>query len=149
MRPTRFTWENPDSNTGRLAERGENFISSSTFSAITIGTRYVCASFYGQYKNLLAGQTWSAFADPDAFPDTLEFEDRRELLRQEIRRFAIRSPWTNQTASEFSVEKSGVDTPSGTPFGTPIGTSIYPDFVAFYHNENKYGHIHAAGLSEA
>ena len=30
--------------------------------------------FYAQYKNILAGQAWSAFADPDAFPDTLEFE---------------------------------------------------------------------------
>jgi hypothetical protein len=30
-------------------------------------------SFWGQYKNFLAGQTWSAFGDPDAFPDTLDF----------------------------------------------------------------------------
>jgi hypothetical protein len=30
--------------------------------------------YYEQYKNFLAGQTWSAFGDPDAFPDTLEFE---------------------------------------------------------------------------
>ena len=30
--------------------------------------------FYAQYKNVLVGQAWSAFADADAFPDTLEFE---------------------------------------------------------------------------
>jgi hypothetical protein len=35
-------------------------------------------SFWGQYKNVLAGQTWSAFGDPDAFPDTLIFTERLE-----------------------------------------------------------------------
>ena len=55
--------------------------------------------FYAQYKNILAGQAWSAFGDPDAFPDTLEFEGLRASSPCGSRTSATRSQSTSSTAS--------------------------------------------------
>src|SRR5207237_9689527 len=102
--------------------------------------------FYGQYKNFLAGQAWSAFSDPDAFPDTLEFEGPPGIIAARNPQFRYTHPMNTSNSVGISVEKSGTDTPFGTPFGTPIGTSKFPDLIGFYRYENNYGHIHAAAL---
>jgi len=105
--------------------------------------------FYAQYKNFLAGQTWSAFGDPDAFPDTLEFEGPPGTmgLRQPQLRYTI--PVSKANSFGISVEKSGTDTPFSTQYGTPIGTSLRPDLVGFYRYENSHGHLYFAGVSRS
>lgn len=145
MRPTRFTWE---TRTPTLDDGGSEvktyfeFDFFSNFDRNSIRLR----QFYGQYKNLLAGQAWSAFSDPDAFPDTLEFEGPPGIIAARNPQVRYTQPLDNANSIGVSVEKSGVDTPSGTPFGTPVGTSVFPDLIGFYHNENRHGHIHAAAL---
>jgi hypothetical protein len=105
--------------------------------------------FYAQYKNILAGQTWSAFGDPDAFPDTLEFEGPPGImgLRQPQIRYTI--PVNKANSFGVSVEKSGTDTPFSTQFGTPIGTSLRPDLIGFYRYEGSQGHLYFAGVSRS
>jgi hypothetical protein len=105
--------------------------------------------FYAEYKNLLVGQTWSAFGDPDVFPDTLEFEGPPGIigLRQPMVRYT--QPLNNSNRVGISVEKSGTDTPFSTQFGTPVASSLWPDLVAFYRYENKYGHLHFAFVSRS
>jgi hypothetical protein len=105
--------------------------------------------FYAEYKNLLVGQTWSAFSDPDVFPDTLEFEGPPGIigLRQPMIRYT--QPLNDSNWIGVSVEKSGTDTPFATQFGTPIGSSLWPDLIAFYRYENRHGHLHAAFLSRS
>jgi hypothetical protein len=87
--------------------------------------------FYGQYKNLLVGQTWSSFGDPDVFPDTLEFEGPPRImgLRQPMIRYT--QPLGTHNSIGVSVEKSGTDTPFSTQFGTPVGSSVRPDLIGF------------------
>ncbi|HLJ88703.1 MAG TPA: DcaP family trimeric outer membrane transporter [Candidatus Angelobacter sp.] len=104
---------------------------------------------YAQWKNLLAGQYWSAFGDPDAFPDTLEFEGPPGImgLRQPQVRYTI--PLSKQHSVGFSVEKSGTDIPFSTQFGSPVAVSNRPDLIAFYHYENDHGHLHLAGISRS
>jgi hypothetical protein len=102
--------------------------------------------FYAQYKNFLAGQTWSAFGDPDAFPDTLEFEGPPGIMGLRSPQFRYTQPINDHNWFGVSVEKSGTDIPFATQFGTPIATQGRPDLVAFYRYENNYGHIHAAGV---
>lgn len=105
--------------------------------------------FYGQYKNFLAGQTWTAFGDPDAFPDTLEFEGPPGIIGLRNPQFRYTQPLNKHNWLGISVEKSGTDTPFSTQFGTPIGTSVRPDLIGFYRYENRYGHIHLAAISRS
>jgi DcaP outer membrane protein len=109
-------------------------------------TSFRLRQMYAQYKNLLAGQTWSAFGDPDAFPDTLEFEGPPGMmgLRQPGIRYT--QPLNKSHSIGFAVEKSGTDTPFGSEYGTPVGSSLWPDLIPFYRYENNGGHLHFAGL---
>jgi hypothetical protein len=145
MRPTRFSWETRSGTldgSGATVKTYFEFDFFSNYDRNSIRLR----QFYGQYKNLLAGQAWSAFSDPDAFPDTLEFEGPPGIIASRNPQLRYTQPLNKSNSVGVSVEKSGVDTPSGTVFGTPIGTSTYPDLIAFYHYENAHGHLHAAGL---
>jgi hypothetical protein len=105
--------------------------------------------FYAQYKNFLAGQTWSAFGDPDAFPDTLEFEGPPGImgLRNPMVRYT--QPINKSNSVGISVEKSGTDTPFSTQYGAPVGSSVRPDLIGFYRYENKDGHLYFAGISRS
>jgi DcaP outer membrane protein len=145
MRPTRFTWETrqgPLNDSEKDVKIYFEFDFLSNYDRNSIRLR----QFYGQYKNFLAGQAWSAFADPDAFPDTLEFEGPPGLIAARFPQLRYTQPLNKHHSIGVSLEKSGVDTPFSTQFGVPIGTSKFPDIVAFYRYENNHGHIHAATL---
>jgi hypothetical protein len=105
--------------------------------------------FYAEYKNLLVGQTWSAFGDPDAWPDTLEFEGPPGImgLRNPMVRYT--QPLNNAHSIGISVEKSGTDAPFSTQYGSPITSSTRPDLIAFYRYENQHGHLYFAGISRS
>ena len=103
-------------------------------------------SFWGQYKNFLAGQTWSAFGDPDAFPDTLDFHGAPGMMGLRTPQFRYTQPLNHHNWIGLTVEKSGTDVPFFTQFGVPEPSSLRPDFVLFYRYENNYGHIHAATI---
>ncbi len=110
MRPTRFTWE---TRQGTL-DNSENevkvyfeFDFLSNYDRNSIRLR----QFYGQYKNFLAGQAWSAFSDPDAFPDTLEFEGPPGMIAARFPQFRYTQPINKHHSVGVSIEKSGTDTP--------------------------------------
>jgi hypothetical protein len=145
MRPSRFTWETregPLDNSESEVKVYFEFDFLSNYDRNTPRLR----QFYGQYKNLLVGQTWSAFADPDAFPDTLEFEGPPGVIGLRNPQFRYTHPLSKHHWIGASIEKSGTDVPFATQFGTPIDTSKFPDLIGFYRYENNHGHIHAAAL---
>jgi len=145
MRPTRFTWETRQGtldNSGNQVKVYFEFDFFSNFDRNSIRLR----QFYGQYKNFLAGQAWSAFSDPDAFPDTLEFEGPPGIIAARFPQFRYTQPLNKHHSIGVSIEKSGTDTPFNTQFGAPIGTSKFPDLIGFYRYENTHGHLHAAAL---
>jgi DcaP outer membrane protein len=145
MRPTRFTWETragPLDNTNREVKVYFEFDFLSNYDRNSIRLR----QFYGQYRNFLAGQAWSAFSDPDAFPDTLEFEGPPGIIGLRNPQFRYTQPLDKNQSVGVSVEKSGTDTPFSTQFGVPIGTSKFPDLVGFYRYENNHGHVYLATL---
>jgi hypothetical protein len=102
--------------------------------------------FYGQYKNFLGGQTWSAFGDPDAWPDTLDFHGPPGMMGLRTPQFRYTQPLNPHHTIGASVEKPGTDIPFLTGFGVPVPTSKWPDFVGFYRYENNYGHLYTAGI---
>ena len=145
MRPTRFTWETrqgPLDNSEKQVKIYFEFDFLSNYDRNSIRLR----QFYGQYDNFVAGQAWSAFADPDAFPDTLEFEGPPGMIAARNPQFRYTRPLGEHNSIGVSVEKSGTDTPFSTQFGAPIGTSKFPDLIGFYRYENNDGHIYAATL---
>src|SRR5262249_31105063 len=77
-------------------------------------------SFWGQYKNFLAGQTWSAFGDPDAFPDTLDFHEPPGMMGLRTPQIRYTYPFNRHHFVGGSVDKSGTDIPFSTLYGTPI-----------------------------
>ncbi len=145
MRPTRFSWEARHGtldNSGNEVKAYFEFDFLSNYDRNSIRLR----QFYGQYKNILVGQAWSAFSDPDAFPDTLEFEGPPGIIAARNPQVRYTYPLNKSNSIGVSVEKSGTDTPFSTQFGTPIGTSFFPDLIGFYRYENNQGHIHFAAL---
>jgi len=112
-------------------------------------TSFRMLQFYAQYKSLLAGQTWSAFGDPDAFPHTLEFEGPPGMMgtRQPAVRYT--HPLNKANSIGLSVEKSGTDTPFSTQYGSPVGSSLWPDLIGFYRYENDHGHLYFAAVSRS
>ena len=145
MRPTRFTWETRQGtldNSGNEVKAFFEFDFLSNYDRNSIRLR----QFYGQYKNFLAGQAWSAFADPDAFPDTLEFEGPPGIIAARFPQFRYTQPLSEHHSIGVSIEKSGTDVPFSTQFGVPVGTSKFPDLIGFYRYENSHGHLHTAAL---
>jgi hypothetical protein len=104
--------------------------------------------FYAQYKNVLAGQAWSAFGDPDAFPDTLEFEGPPGIVAMRQPSVRYTQPLNKQHSIGLSVERSGVDTPFLTA-ATPVGSSLWPDLIGFYRYEQDHGHLQFSFLSRS
>ena len=149
MRPTRFTWETRQGtldNSEKEVKVYFEFDFLSNYDRNSIRLR----QFYGQYKNFLAGQAWSAFSDPDAFPDTLEFEGPPGIIALRNPQFRYTQPLNKHHSIGVSVEKSGTDTPFSTQFGVPIGTSKFPDLIGFYRYENNHGHLYlpvSSGMS--
>ena len=110
MRPTRFTWETRQgtlNNSGNEVKVYFEFDFLSNYDRNSIRLR----QFYGQYKNFLAGQAWSAFSDPDAFPDTLEFEGPPGMIAARFPQLRYTQPLNKHHSIGVSIEKSGVDTP--------------------------------------
>lgn len=105
--------------------------------------------FYAQYKNLLVGQTWSSFGDPDVFPDTLEFEGPPGIMGLRNPMIRYTRPLNKENSIGVSVEKSGMDTPFSTQYGSPVGSSTRPDLIGFYRYENNHGHLYFAGISRS
>lgn len=101
--------------------------------------------FFGQWTNVLVGQTWTAFQDPDAIPDTVDFKGPNSLIirLQPLIRYTHAINDENNVA--LSVEQPGTEgvttitTPTGPINVTP--TAPLPDFVLKYRYEQSRFHI--------
>ena len=88
------------------------------------GTTFRLRHAFGQYKDILAGQTWSVFQDSDAAPEEIDFEGINgavNVRQPQIRYFPkIGKDWDLM----FSVEDPNPEITGGT------ATSQWPDLVA-------------------
>jgi hypothetical protein len=106
---------------------------------------YRLRHFYGQLANVLVGQTWSTFYDPDSFPDTLDFEGPGQLpvVRQPELRYTI--PLKKNTMfTSLAIEQPKSDL-SNLPAGAD-GRNTMPDFTANWRLEGHPGHVQIGGL---
>ncbi len=100
---------------------------------------------YGQVANLTIGQTWTAFMDPDAIPDTLDVQGPNglSLLRQTQVRYTV--GWAQDalhTAVAFEAPDTGI---LGESNGVD-GVSRLPDLIVQGRWSLPRGHLQASGL---
>ena len=101
---------------------------------------------YAQGKNLLLGQTFSNFMDPDAGPDTLDFQGPNSQIS--IRNPQVRYTFklNKSTSTSISVEKPSSDVAFKTPEFSAQPNSPAPDGTWQLRHEMKRGHIQFSAL---
>src|SRR5215467_13489580 len=142
VRPTRLTldFRIPSTRIGevRFYVEGDLFGTNAT----TPRMRHA----YAQAANFLVGQTFSNFMDPDAFPDTLDFQGPNGMvnLRNPQLRYGIAlSP---STTFYISVEKPSSDIIFKTPQFNAQPNAPSPDGAIRLRQEFEHGHFQVSGL---
>jgi hypothetical protein len=141
IRPTRLNLDFliPVSSTSvRFFIEGDLFGSSAT----TPRLRHA----YAQVKNLLIGQSFSNFQDPDAGPDTLDFQGPNSQVS--IRNPQLRYTFKLAEKSSFSVsvEKASSDVVFKTPQFSALPNSPSPDGTVKFRQEMSFGHFQLSAL---
>jgi hypothetical protein len=141
VRPTRFNMDfliPVNSSSVRFFLEFDMFGSSST----TPRLRHA----YAHVKNVLLGQSFSNFMDPDSGPDTLDFEgpNSQVSIRNPQLRYSV--PLAEKTGLGFSVEKASSDVAFKTPQFDSLPNNPTPDFAAKFRHEFQKGHVQLSGL---
>src|SRR6516162_11016070 len=101
---------------------------------------------YAQAANFLVGQTFTNFMDPDAFPDTLDFQGPNGMISLRNPQFRYGFALTPSTTLHFSVEKASSDVTFTTPQFTSQPNSPAPDGAIRLRQEFERGHFQVAGI---
>ena len=101
---------------------------------------------YAQAKNFLIGQSFSNFMDPDAFPDTLDFQGPNGMVS--VRNPQLRYGFALSPSTTFyvSVEKPSSDIAFKTPQFSSQPNAPSPDGAIRLRQEFERGHFQVAGL---
>jgi len=101
---------------------------------------------YAQVRNILIGQTFSNFMDPDAFPDTLDFQGPNGMVS--IRNPQLRYGFALSPSTTFyvSVEKPSSDVTFKTPQFSAQPNAPSPDGAIRLRQEFERGHFQVAGI---
>lgn len=108
---------------------------------------------YGEWGQLLAGQTHSLFMDIDVFPNVIDYWGPPGMVF--FRNVQVR--WTAYRAANdslaFAIEKPSNDVDSGNirevqgfENATFNPDQTLPDFTLQYRHDDNWGHIQAAGI---
>ncbi len=103
--------------------------------------------FYGQLANVLIGQTWTSFTDPDAFPDMIDIAGPAgvSLLRQAQVRYT--QPLGARQSLAFAIERPLTQAPQTAEGGSAYSPA--PDVIARYRLIGARGHLQLGGLARA
>jgi len=101
---------------------------------------------YAQAWNILLGQTFTNFMDPDGFPDTLDFQGPNGMVS--IRNPQLRYGFALGPSTTFyvSVEKPSSDVIFKTPQFSDQPNAPSPDGAIRLHHEFDRGHFDVAGI---
>ncbi len=113
----------------------------------TIRLRHV----YGEFGQILAGQTNSLFMDGDIFPNTIDYWGPAGMVF--LRNPQIRwTPVKGDQTFAIAIENPGNDIDSGqyrevADFPGAQGDQEYPDLTAHYRFSGGFGHVQLAGIA--
>lgn len=108
---------------------------------------YRVRHLYGQIYNVIVGQTFSVFEDPDVWPDTVDYEGPNSAIfaRRPLGRYML--PLSDTWHMNFGVEQPGaeLDVAGVDPDAQPVNR--WPDVGANLRWEVKEtGHVQLAGI---
>ena len=142
IRPTRLSldFRIPSSQIGdvRFYVEGDLFGDNAT----TPRLRHV----YAQARNLLLGQTFTNFMDPDALPDVLDFEGPNGWIKLRNPQVRYTFALSKRTTLAISVEKPSSDLAFKTPQFIAQPNSPSPDGTVRVRQEFQRGHWQVASL---
>ena len=101
---------------------------------------------YAQAGNLLIGQTFTNFMDPDASPDTLDFEGPNGLVYVRSPQIRYGFALNHNTTLYVSAEKPNSDVAFKTPQFTAQPNAPAPDGTVRVRTEFNRGHVQAAAV---
>jgi hypothetical protein len=101
---------------------------------------------YAQARNFLIGQTFSNFMDPDAFPDTLDFQGPNGMVSLRNPQFRYGFALSPSTTFYISAEKPSSDVIFKTPDFSSQPNAPSPDGAIRLRQEFEGGHFQIAGL---
>lgn len=101
---------------------------------------------YAQAKNVLIGQTFSNFMDPDGFPDTLDFQGPNGMVSLRNPQFRYGIAISPSTTFYVSVEKPSSDILFTTPQFTDQPNAPSPDGAIRLRQELERGHFQVAAI---
>ena len=101
---------------------------------------------YAQARNFLIGQTFSNFMDPDAFPDTLDFQGPNGMVSVRNPQLRYGFALSPSTTLYFSVEKPSSDVAFKTPQFSAQPNAPGPDGTIRLRQEFERGHFQVAGI---
>jgi hypothetical protein len=114
------------------------------------GMQYRLKQLYGQFYNVTAGFTYSCFEDPDAWPDTVDFEGPNAVIfaRRALVRYML--PLSEAWQMNFGVEAPGSEV-DGNSTPNPISAvNSAPDGTMNVRWENaKWGHVQLGGVARS
>lgn len=120
----------------------ENDFFGSSGNSMSLRVRHL----YGQLYNVIVGQTWSTFTDPDALPDTVDYEGPNSsvLTRQPLVRYI--QPLTEHWQLNFGIEQPNSQVDVGAFGGSAVNRA--PDFGANVRWEKAgVGHLQLSGIA--
>src|SRR5258705_12807618 len=101
---------------------------------------------YAQVRNFLVGQTFSNFMDPDAFPDTLDFQGPNGMVSVRSPQLRYGFALSPSTTFYISVEKPSSDVAFKTRQFSAQPNSPRQDGAIRVRKELTDGHFQVAGI---
>jgi len=101
---------------------------------------------YAQVRNFLIGQTFSNFMDPDAFPDTLDFQGPNGMVSIRNPQLRYGFALSSSTTLYVSIEKPSSDVIFKTPEFSAQANSPTRDGAIRLRQEFERGHFQVAAI---
>jgi DcaP outer membrane protein len=101
---------------------------------------------YAQVRNFLIGQTFSNFMDPDAFPDTLDFQGPNGMVSLRNPQLRYGFALSPSTTLYLSLEKPSSDVTFKTPEFSAQSNSPTRDGAIRLRQEFERGHFQVAAI---
>ena len=109
--------------------------------------------FYGEWGQILAGQTHSVFMDIDVFPNTIDYWGPPGMVFYRLPQFRWTPYKTAESNFAIALERPGNDIDPGQirQFDPALGDNLQndeelPDFTAHFFTSGSWGHVQLAGI---
>jgi hypothetical protein len=106
---------------------------------------------FGEWRHIIAGQTWSPFMDPDVFPNSIEYWGPNGMVFYRTVHIEYR-PWTqDKSYATISLEKPGGSADQGNfadrdDLQNVVPRFPAPDVTGNVHFAGPWGHVQLAAI---